>query len=31
VSGDLDVKNLQVWAFKIENGYANPSQVIPTD
>jgi ABC-type branched-subunit amino acid transport system substrate-binding protein len=28
--GNLDVKNLSVWSFKVTGGYVNPDQVAPT-
>ncbi len=29
VNGDLDVKNLQIWAYKVQGGYVDSDQVIP--
>jgi len=29
VNGDLDVKNLQIWAYKVQGGYVESDQVIP--
>jgi ABC-type branched-subunit amino acid transport system substrate-binding protein len=28
-NGDLDVTSLQVWAYRVSNGYVDPEQVIP--
>src|SRR5262249_51922809 len=30
VNGDLDVANLQIWAFKVQNGNVNSDQVVPS-
>jgi branched-chain amino acid transport system substrate-binding protein len=29
VNGDLDVSNLQIWAYKVQGGYVEKDQVIP--
>jgi branched-chain amino acid transport system substrate-binding protein len=29
VNGDLDVKTLDIWSYKVQNGYVISDQVIP--
>jgi ABC-type branched-subunit amino acid transport system substrate-binding protein len=31
VNGDLDVKSLDIWAYKVQNGYVVSDQVIPSE